>query len=188
MAMRFRAHIAVNMIIGRANLFPDSWLYVQSPEVGIARIGNYNAFSPFLIPDPATSAIGVEYYCFADDELWRESDDDLKARAVRELVRLDFIAPGEFMDGFVVRHRYAYPTYYLGYREQFAHLRKFAESFANLVLIGRAGMYKYKDQDHAMYTGMLAVRNLFGEENDIWELGEEPEHFEERRTGRKGGG
>jgi len=183
--MRFRAHIAVNMIIGRRDLFPDSWLYVQSPAVGIARIGNYNEFSPFMIADPATSGIGVEYYCFADDELWMRSDEELKALAVRELVRLHFIAPSEFIDGFVVRHRDAYPTYYLGYREQFAYLRSFAESFTNLVLIGRGGMYKYKDQDHAMYTGILAIRNIFGEHNDIWELGEEQEHFEERRTERK---
>jgi protoporphyrinogen oxidase len=179
--MRFRAHIAVNMVVGRANVFPDSWLYVQSPDVLIARIGNYNAFSPFLVPDPATSAIGAEYYCFAGDALWQKDDGEMIALAVRELASLGFIREDEFRDGFVVRHADAYPTYYLGYREGFARLRAYLEQFANLRLIGRGGMYKYKDQDHAMYTGMLTVRSLFVETDDVWTLGEEQEHFEERR-------
>lgn len=179
-AMRFRAHVAVNMIVNRKDLLPDSWLYIQSDDVKVARIGNYNAFSPFMLADPDTSAIGVEYFCFADDDFWKRSDQDIVDLAVDELCRLQFIRREEFVDAFVVRHRYAYPTYYLGYREQFSDLMKFLQTFDNLFPIGRAGMYKYKDQDHALYTGMLTVRNIFGASHDVWALGEEQEHFEEQ--------
>ena len=179
-AMRFRAHIAVNMIVNRKDLFADSWLYIQSVDFRIARIGNYGAFSPDMLGNPDTSAIGVEFFCFAGDTFWEKSDEDIIALAVDELVKLGFISRQEYASAFVVRHEDAYPTYYLGYREAFARVRQCLEAFENLRLIGRAGMYKYKDQDHALYTGILTVRNLFGEDNDVWELGEEKEFFEEK--------
>ncbi len=179
-AMRFRAHITVNMIIKRKNIFNDSWVYIQSAEYKIARIGNYGAFSPDMLGDPNTSSIGVEFYCFAGDAFWQKTDDELIKLAVDELVDLGFIERNEFGGAFVMRHADAYPTYYLGYREAFAKLRAYLETFENLRLIGRAGMYKYKDQDHALYSGMLTVRNLFGEHNDVWGLGEEKEFFEEK--------
>lgn len=182
--MRFRAHIAVNMIIKRKDLFADSWFYIQSSEFRIARIGNYGAFSPDMLGRPDTSAIGVEFFCHAGDTFWKQSDEDIIARAVDELVQLGFIAREEFDGAFVVRHADAYPMYYLGYREEFARLRTYLEGFENLRLTGRAGMYKYKDQDHALYTGILTVRNLFGEHNDVWELGEEKEFFEEKTVSK----
>lgn len=178
--MRFRAHIAVNMIVKRKELFSDTWFYVQSPEYKISRIANYNAFSMDMLADAGTSAIGIEFYCDAGDEFWIKSDQELIDLAVAEMVKLGFMRKDEFSDAFVVRHPDAYPVYYLGYREGFARLREYLERFSNLRLIGRAGMYKYRDQDHALYSGMLTVRNLFGENNDVWELGEEQEFYEEK--------
>ncbi|OGG58888.1 hypothetical protein A2765_00720 [Candidatus Kaiserbacteria bacterium RIFCSPHIGHO2_01_FULL_56_24] len=179
-AMRFRAHIAVNMIVDRKDLFPDSWLYIQSTEFRIARIGNYGAFSPDMLKDPDTSAIGIELYCFAGDGFWQKSDTDIIATVLTEMCALGFMTKEEFVDAFVVRHADAYPTHYLGFREGFARLRAYFETFGNLRMIGRAGMYKYKDQDHALYTGILTVRNLFGADHDVWELGEEKEFFEDK--------
>jgi protoporphyrinogen oxidase len=179
-AMRFRAHIVVNMIIKRKDLFEDSWFYIQSTDVRIARIGNYGQFSSDMLADPNTSAIGIEFFCYEGDEFWNKKDDELIELALREMTELGLVRHEEFGGAYVIRSDDAYPTYYMGYREKFAALRAFLEQFQNLRLIGRAGMYKYKDQDHAMYTGMLTVRNLFGEHHDVWELGEEQEFFEEK--------
>jgi len=103
----------------------------------------------------------------------------------QEMVELGFMKQEEFVDAFVVRHADAYPVYYLGYREAFAKLKAILLQFGNLHLIGRAGMYKYRDQDHALYSGFLTVRNFFGEKHDVWELGEEQEFYEEK-TVQKG--
>jgi protoporphyrinogen oxidase len=170
------------MIVLRKDAFADSWFYIQSKDYKIARIGNYGAFSPEMLADPNTSAIGIEFYCFAGDAFWQKSDDEVINLALNEMIAMNFMTKEEFGGAFVVRHEDAYPTYYLGYREGFAKLREYLERFSNLRLIGRAGMYKYKDQDHAMYTGMLTVRNLFGEHHDVWQLGEEKEFFEEKVT------
>ncbi len=179
-AMRFRAHVVVNMIIKRKDIFVDSWFYIQSTEVKVARIGNYGQFSPDMLADKNTSAIGIEFFCNEDDDFWKLNDQEIIELAIKEMTGLGFFRRDEYSDAFVLRSVDAYPTYYMGYREEFARLRSFLEKFENLHLIGRAGMYKYKDQDHALYTGVLTARNIFGEKNDVWALGEEKEFFEER--------
>lgn len=179
-AMRFRAHIAVNMIVKRKDLFPDSWFYIQSTEYRIARIGSYGVFSPDMLADPETSAIGIEMYCTAGDDFWQKSDNEIIALTLGEMIALGFMHESEFGGAFVVRHADAYPMFYFGYREEFAKIKKYLETYENLWVIGRAGMYKYKDQDHALYTGMLTARNIFGGAEDVWGLGEEKEFFEER--------
>src|SRR5262249_5155344 len=126
------------------------------------------------------SAIGIEFYCDEGDDFWRKSDDQIVTLAREEMVKLGFMRREEFVDAFVVRHADAYPVYYLGYREAFAKLKEVLLKFNNLHLIGRPGMYKYRDQDHALYSGMLTVRNIFGENHDVWELGEEQEFYEEK--------
>src|SRR5262249_62404458 len=48
--------------------------------------------------------------------------------------------------------------------------------------IGRNGLHRYDNQDHAMLTGILAVRNLvLGEKHDIWSINTDQEYHEESR-------
>jgi hypothetical protein len=48
--------------------------------------------------------------------------------------------------------------------------------------VGRNGLHRYNNQDHAMLTGMLSVRNMmFGEQNDLWVVNAEQEYHEEIR-------
>jgi hypothetical protein len=48
--------------------------------------------------------------------------------------------------------------------------------------MGRNGLHRYNNQDHAMLTGMLAVRNVvLGERNDLWAVNVDQEYQEEVR-------
>jgi hypothetical protein len=60
--------------------------------------------------------------------------------------------------------------------------RQYLDGFENLQLIGRNGTHKYNNQDHSMVMAMLAVRNLFGEQHDLWALNADDEYQEEIRT------
>ena len=54
------------------------------------------------------------------------------------------------------------------YREHLAVIREFVDQLENLQTIGRNGLHRYNNQDHAMLTGMLAVRNsVRGERHDL---------------------
>jgi protoporphyrinogen oxidase len=53
-------------------------------------------------------------------------------------------------------------------------------SYPSLHLIGRNGMHKYNNQDHAMMTAMLTARNILAGEriHDIWQVNEDAEYHE----------
>jgi len=45
--------------------------------------------------------------------------------------------------------------------------------------MGRCGMFRYDNSDHALLTGLYAARNLMGESYDIWNVNTDPEYHEE---------
>ncbi len=66
------------------------------------------------------------------------------------------------------------------YREYLAIVRDYVDGLENFQTIGRNGLHRYNNQDHAMLTGMLAVRNLvLGQHNDLWSVNTEQEYHEE---------
>ena len=72
------------------------------------------------------------------------------------------------------------------YRDHLALVREFVDGLENFQTIGRNGLHRYNNQDHAMLTGMLAVRNLLnGENNDLWVVNAEQEYHEEIREERE---
>ena len=68
--------------------FPDNWIYIHEPGVRVGRIQNFRSWSPWMVPDPDKACVGLEYFCFAGDDLWTMDDDDLVALAANELERL----------------------------------------------------------------------------------------------------
>jgi len=44
-----------------------------------------------MVPDPSKACVGLEYFCFEGDELWRMEDDKLVELGMRELDELDIV-------------------------------------------------------------------------------------------------
>jgi len=177
----YRDHITVNLILDRPSLFPDNWIYVHSPDVRMARLTDYGNFSREMLADHARAAVSVEYFCFAHEPIWLMEDADLIRLAKDELVQTGLCDPNDVIDGFVVRERDSYPTYYVGHREHFDKLKAYAMTLENAQLIGRGGMYKYNNQDHSILTGLLAARNLLGGTCELWNINTDQEYLEEIR-------
>ena len=160
-ALRYRQHIGVNLVV-EGNPFTDNWIYVHSPEVAIARVANYRNFSRAMAGSDNLSPLTAEYFASPGDELSLASDATLIRRAVRELARIGVLAPDQVRSGFVVRSANAYPVMQAGHQHYVATIRSWLDRFENLLPIGRAGMFKYNNQDHAMATGLLAARTALG--------------------------
>ena len=80
-----------------------------------------------------------------------------------------------------MRQRKAYPVYDEGYRQRVDVIRdELAWRYPSLHLVGRNGMHKYNNQDHAMMTAMLACRNILAGERvyDVWSVNEDAEYHE----------
>ncbi|HEY7944635.1 MAG TPA: NAD(P)/FAD-dependent oxidoreductase [Casimicrobiaceae bacterium] len=161
---------------------PDNWIYIQEPDVRAGRLQIFNNWSPAMVTDPALIALGVEYFCNRDDDLWSLSDAELRALAIRELQQIDLIDGKDVVKAVVVRVPKAYPAYFGAYAE-FGVIRAHVDTIANLFLVGRNGMHRYNNQDHSMLTAKAAVDNIASGRTDkqnTWEINVDDEYHEEQ--------
>jgi protoporphyrinogen oxidase len=186
-ALRYRDFLVVVLILDRADLFPDQWIYVHEPKVQVGRIQNFKNWSPEMVPDQRVTALGLEYFCSADASLWNSDDNQLIAFAQQELSSLSLSGGARLLDAAVVRQPAAYPIYDGGYREKVRVVRDFARRhLPNLQLVGRNGMHKYNNQDHAMLTGMMAAWNILGGSYDPWRVNADALYLEGGEEGESG--
>ncbi|MDE3050276.1 MAG: FAD-dependent oxidoreductase, partial [Nitrospirota bacterium] len=187
-ALRYRDYLTVVLVIDRESVFPDNWLYVHSPEVKLGRIQNYKNWSPYMVPDPSRTSLGLEYFLWDKDEEWTWSQERLIELGIRECAQIGLIEPREVKDGTVVRMEKAYPVYDQTYQESVATIRRYLEMFSNLQTIGRNGLHRYNNQDHSMLTGVYAAGNILGERHDVWSVNTEKEYHEEERVAKSSAG
>ena len=189
-SLKYRDFLTVVLIVDRPHTFPDNWIYIHEPQVKLGRIQNFKNWSPDLVPDPAKTSLGLEYFCFEGDDLWTSSDADLIALGRREVDAIGLVDAREVIDGCVVRMPKAYPVYDEEYRANLAVIRGWLASLGNLELAGRNGMHKYNNQDHSMMTALLAARNILGlGKFDTWKVNTDAEYHEgeaEDRAAEKG--
>ena len=176
--LRFRNLCLVALMTNEPAPFDDNWIYLHEPETRAGRVQNFGAWSEDMVR-PGTTCLGAEYFCFPEDEIWRMADDDAVALAASELGRIGLIDPDQVTDGVKVRVPKAYPMYDGAYREAVAEIRGYLEGFANLQTCGRNGLHRYNNQDHSMWTGILAALNLVdGVGYDHWSVNTRGEYLE----------
>jgi protoporphyrinogen oxidase len=176
----YRDFLTVCLIVNKPDLFPDNWIYVHSPEVRVGRIQNFKNWSSDMVPEAGKTSLGLEYFCAENDSLWTMPDAELVELGKRELEQIGLARAADVADGCVFRTEKAYPVYDAGYRDSLATVRTFVDGLENLQTIGRNGLHRYNNQDHAMLTGLLAVRNLvLGQHNDLWSVNTEQEYHEQ---------
>ena len=187
-ALKYRDFLTVALIVRPSLSFDDNWIYVHEPGVKVGRIQNFRSWSPELVPDPALACYGLEYFCFEGDGLWTASDEELVAQAKREIGKIGLMDPADVYDACVVRQHKAYPVYDDAYAEHIKMIRlDLKMHFPGLHLVGRNGMHKYNNQDHAMMTGVLTAENIIAGEliHDVWEVNEDAEYGEAGVSGAR---
>jgi len=185
--LRYRDFITVALMVKKPDLFADNWIYIHDPAVRVGRVQNFRSWSPEMVPE-GMSCLGLEYFCFEGDDLWNAADDTLIALAKEEIARIGLIAQADVVDACVVRQPKAYPVYDDRYRDNMTTIRLDLEGgYPTLHLVGRNGMHKYNNQDHAMMTAMLTARNVLADERlyDVWDVNEDAEYHEAGASGVK---
>jgi len=189
--LQYRDFVTVGLLVNKLavkdpnnpnTLIKDNWIYIQEPEVRAGRLQIFNNWSPYLVRDPNTVWIGVEYFCYQTNDLWTMPEADMAALASRELAAIGIIDPADVLDSTVLRMPKTYPAYF-GTYERFDELRDYLLRYENLFMVGRNGMHKYNNQDHSMLTAMTAVDNILAgrlDQANIWAVNTEMEYHEEK--------
>ena len=172
---------------GPHNTVLDNWIYTQEREVKIGRLQIFNNWSPYMVKDPDTVWLGLEYFCNEGDELWSMPDEKFKKFAIEEMVKMDLIESADVLDSVMLRVEKAYPAYF-GTYDRFSELRNYLDTFENLYLVGRNGMHKYNNSDHSMLTAITAVDNILAgrtDKSNIWSINMEKEYHETSNADEK---
>jgi len=196
--LQYRDFITVGLLVDRLSVceadggpLKDNWIYIQEPDVLVGRLQIFNNWSPYMVADPSKTWIGLEYFCYQTDALWKMPDEDLKKFAIAEVEKIGILRACDVTDAHVVRVPKTYPAYF-GTYDRFHVIREFLDHFHNLYLVGRNGMHKYNNQDHSMLTAMTAVDNIIAgirEKDNVWSINTEMEYHEgEAKTETRAGG
>jgi protoporphyrinogen oxidase len=186
--LQYRDFITVGLLVDHLTVreadggpLKDNWIYIQEPDVLVGRLQIFNNWSPYMVADPTKTWIGLEYFCYQTDALWKMADEDLKEFAIAEVEKIGILRASDVTDAHVVRVPKTYPAYF-GTYDRFHVIREFLDRFHNLYLVGRNGMHKYNNQDHSMLTAMTAVDNIIAgvrDKDNVWSINTEMEYHEE---------
>ncbi|MGA2002858.1 MAG: NAD(P)/FAD-dependent oxidoreductase [Terriglobales bacterium] len=187
-SLRYRDFLTVGLIVRDSGRFTDNWVYIHDSAVQVGRVQNYKSWSPEMVPDPAYCSYGLEYFCFEGDRLWNTPDEELLALGKKEIQRINLANSSDVVDGCVIRQRKAYPVYDDTYQQHVDKIRAVLDkNFPTLHLVGRNGMHKYNNQDHAMMTAMLTAKNILAGDRkyDVWAVNQDAEYHEAGEAGEQ---
>jgi protoporphyrinogen oxidase len=163
--LRFRDLVVVAIMIDRARVTDQTWIYIPEEKIPFGRIHEPTNWSEKMAPAGKTLLV-TEFFSFAGDALWNESDERLAEVTVENLAHLGFIKKHEVIGSTVVRVPKAYPLFEVGYEELCDKLYGYLSKFKNLHIAGRSGMFRYYNMDHAIESGITTAGKIIRNCND----------------------
>jgi protoporphyrinogen oxidase len=179
-ALKFRNTILVFVQVGKEDLFPDQWLYIHSSSLKMGRMTNFRNWIPELYGQNKESILCLEYWCNDEDPEWQQDDDHYVELAREELAYTGLAKIEDILEGKVIRIPRSYPVYFNRYKEFIEPVQKYLDGIDNLHVIGRYGAYKYNNQDHSIFMGLLAAENILNKKtHDLWEINTDYDTYQE---------
>ena len=154
--LRYRDFLTVVLIVNKPDVFPDNWIYIHDPSVKVGRIQNFKSWSPEMVPDPTHDLPRPRILLLRGrrpvDLCRRRADRARPSARSRKIGLVDGRRRGRRLRG-------APAQGLSGLRRRLPRQRRrrsatsSSASYPTLHLVGRNGMHKYNNQDHAMMTG-----------------------------------
>lgn len=158
-SLKYRDLIIVTLMLNRERVTDLTWMYLPGKDIPFGRIHEPKNWSPHMAPEGKTHVV-AEFFCFKGDSVWNATDDQLKEMTVKHLAQLGFIQNEDVLDSCVLRLCNAYPIFDVGYQKHCDTIMNYLNGFSNLHVVGRGGLFKYYNMDHAMESGINAAENI----------------------------
>lgn len=166
------------------NIIPDNWVYVHDRGIHMGRFQIYNNWSPYMVKDLENTVwVGLEYFCYENDEWWNMSEDEFAKFAIEDMINLGLIDSADsVLDYHEEKVKKAYPAYFDTY-ERMDELTEYLNTIDNLYCVGRNGQHRYNNLDHSMCTSFETVKNILSgrtDKSNIWSVNTETEYHESK--------
>ena len=160
-ALGYRDLVITAIAVDKPEVTNLSWIYIPDKDIPFGRIHEPKVWSSAMAPE-GKSLLVVEYFCFRNEGVWLNTDEELIETSVKGLEGLGFLKANEVFRGWVLRVPGAYPLFEIGYEEKTKILLDYLAGFDNLTVAGRAGKFAYLNMDHAIAAGLEAARSSVG--------------------------
>lgn len=169
-SLRYRNLILVNLVFNKNETthFNEHWIDIHDPSITALRITNFSNYN-FGLSETEMVGVGWEYNCFDNDLLWAESEEKIIQLALEDLKKMN-LCQSQPIDALVVKIPNAYPVYFKGYEDHTEKIFSAFKKITGLQLIGRNSMYKWNNMHHSVKTGLLAAKNILGENHDVFSV------------------
>ena len=159
--LRYRDLLVAAIAVDRERATDQSWIYLPGENVPFGRLHEPKNWSPLMAGEGKTVLV-AEYFCFRGDRIWEAPDEDIVTTTVTHLEGLGLIPQGSADGGRIVRVPRAYPLFEVGYEEHVTKIFSYLSGFSNLHAIGRNGMFRYYNMDHAIESGLEVAEDILG--------------------------
>ena len=157
--LRYRDLVVSTIMLDRYRVTDLTWMYLPEKAIPFGRIHEPKNWSKDMAPQGKTHLV-AEYFCFQKDSIWQASDEAITDSTVEHLCRMGFIQEREVIGSCVIRVPRAYPLFHVGYQQHYETIMDYLKRFKNLHVIGRGGMFRYHNMDHAMESGIDAAEAI----------------------------
>lgn len=157
--LKYRSIILIFLMINRSQITQNHWVYFPQKEVHINRFSEFRNFSQFAAPLGQTG-LCAEITCDYEDKIWGEPPEKLIEIAINDLASIGLIKAEQVVNSFILKERYAYPIYKLGYQTDLNTCLSFINNIRNLITCGRQGLFRYNNMDHSIDMGLKAAESI----------------------------
>ena len=159
----FRGMVFAFLRIDKPRVTDFDWTYFSDGDVPFQRFTEFARFEPGMAP-PGRTGLAVEISCDPGDDTWSLEDAAIERLVTEALVGLDLLRPEEILGCDVARLTCAYPIQVRGFQERTDRLLDALSPLANLITLGRQGLFRYCNMDECMQMALeVAPRILAGE-------------------------
>lgn len=168
-AMEFVGLVLVAVMVNRAQVTENSWIYFPEPRLVFNRAYEPGNFDPSMKPE-GQSMIVFEVTARWSSAIWKKSNDEIIRHVISDAISTGLFSEIDINDAAALRVPHTYPLYKKDYRENLQTLCDYLRPIKNLVTTGRQGLFNHNNMDHSMLMGIRAAEVLAQDINgaDKW--------------------
>jgi hypothetical protein len=140
---------------------PHETYYCPDSDIVFGRVSDLNKYSPTLNASENSFVLAAEIPCTPGDSICNAEEDELSARCLQDLKRLNAVpSTTQLLKGFSRVLRYVYPVYDLHWRDGFDRAYSLLDRAENLYMVGRTALFMHCNIDHCMLMALELAKHL----------------------------